>query len=168
LPNNDEGVYNRDEGIIGIGETSRCFDLTLTHELGHLVYDYGNVETRLGWYEAVQNTSAYQLLLNMSPSEDEDPETPKFGGVLRGNGIWEREQTDTGMVRYLIRKEELFARAFAQYIAYVGDNRAMQEEIKQRSRPIIDTVYYPFHWIKEDFNAIFQELDSLFREKNWR
>lgn len=65
-------------------------------------------------------------------------------------------------VQYLLRKEELWARAYAQYIAEQSGDDLVLEELKRRTRLSI-----PTQWSEEDFAPVRNAIRALFVYKQW-
>lgn len=84
-------------------------------------------------------------------------------------------------LRYLDKPEEIWARAYAQYIAEKSGDPVMlaqvaQERERQKRKLVIggQTIEYeetgpivPKHWTSEDFAPIRAAIDDLFRLKGW-
>ncbi len=63
---------------------------------------------------------------------------------------------------YLLRPQEIYARAYAQYIATKSQNPVLLEQLKK-----LQDAKFPTQWTDEDFAPIAQVFDELFKEKGW-
>jgi hypothetical protein len=150
LPNGDLGKYTITE--IYVSREAPCFEFTLAHELAHLIYDFGIEADENGWFEAIATTATYRALVSLLPEDEYD----------------ESGEEDTKMIRYLVDKSELFARAFSQYIAYASGSEVLQQEVDVLRRATRRAMYYPLQWEGEDFKPVYEALDKLFTEKKWK
>ena len=72
----------------------------------------------------------------------------------------------SGLVAYLLRPTEMFARSYSQFIAErAGSSELLKELGGVRSRPI--EVLYPEQWNETDFRPIAEEFVALFRKRGW-
>jgi len=136
------------------GETP---ELTAVHESGHFIdlYALGN------WGQSAFKTG-YADELNK---------------VIKGTKAFKRQADllsgsrtskyiDMKHIRYLNKDEELFARAYAQYIASSSGDKVLLKQLNG----IVATKYnrvYNAQWSKTDFKQVRKAFDSLFKEKGW-
>jgi hypothetical protein len=128
--------------------------LTVLHELGHLIdllfFEPLNVLSHSGITKpelepvlrAAQSTRTwqqYQGRLNVDPFDDD--------------------------ALYLSSPEEIWARAYAQYIAEKSGNEILLAAVKQQAAPTFNQL--PEHWAAADFTPIRQAIDTLFQTKGW-
>jgi hypothetical protein len=70
-------------------------------------------------------------------------------------------------LRYLLDLPEIWARAYAQYIAIRSGNAALGRALAAvRSDP--DMLHPGVHWTDADFTPIATAIDDLFKEVGWR
>jgi hypothetical protein len=70
------------------------------------------------------------------------------------------------MVEYLLTPHELFARAYAQYIALVSESSELRAQMRTAHQIQVFAVYHP-QWDDDDFEPIRRQLDELFRRRQW-
>ena len=73
---------------------------------------------------------------------------------------------------YLLRPDEIFARAFAQWVMLRSGDDAMNREFaQQRSRMLRtgkpDHFYTPAQWDDDDFEPVGKAMDALMEEQGW-
>lgn len=69
-------------------------------------------------------------------------------------------------VNYLLRRQELFARSYTQYIIGKSRKRTVKAMLEQ-IRVSAENTIYPEVWDYDDFEAVARALDILFRQKGW-
>lgn len=113
--------------------------------------------------EAAQETEAVKKLLDMRTNPD------KYETTWKGpiSGIEHRYPPDQKHLKYLVSPQEVFARAYAQYIAEKSDDPKMNKELKQSIAENSALHSYPTQWGEEDFSAIRDALDKMFKKKGW-
>jgi hypothetical protein len=128
--------------------------LTILHELGHLIdllfFEPVEVLSHSGITKqelapiinAAQSTRAYQQYqgqLNLDPFNDD--------------------------ALYLSNPAEIWARAYAQYIAEKSGNENLLAAVKEQAATAYNQL--PEHWSSADFMPIRQAIDTLFQIKGW-
>lgn len=128
--------------------------LTVLHELGHLIdllfFEPANkltqpddskkeLEPILIAAQSTRTWQQYQGRLNLHPLDDD--------------------------ALYLTRPEEIWARAYAQYIAEKSGNETLLAAVIEQAAPAYNQL--PEHWSSADFTPIRQAIDSLFQTKGW-
>jgi hypothetical protein len=110
-------------------------------------------------------------------------------GLSPGDGIVPKG-VHRGMVSYLLKSNEAFARAYAQYIATKSTNPAVKNELRRfqaqaavATKPVpatmryngksfgesdADTWEYPWQWTDTDFKPIEAAFDTLMDRLGWR
>jgi hypothetical protein len=169
FPNEDEGRYT--DSKIAIAERLRdtpMFDLALLHEIGHVVDQYGGIE-KTNCLRVIKATETYKMLARLLP-EDEEAYLghTAFVPVLQKDGSVTNGPVDGGFVEYLLREDELFARAFAQYIVYSTENQELIRLIRGLITPQPEIPFLPVHWLESDFEPVHQALTDLFTQMGWR
>jgi hypothetical protein len=71
------------------------------------------------------------------------------------------------VVEYLLRPEEMFARAYAQYIARRSGQRELLAELAGERAALLSGRVYHTQWADEDFATILETFDRLLAEKGW-
>lgn len=150
-----DGLTGRPEKIEinGTGDHPR---LTAAHELGHAldlsaIGAPGNLDTRRQdgpvqpVINAIRSTRAYGDLTQRRSDPRTSPRIKRF-------------------LDYVLKPEELFARAYAQFIANRSGSTTMRDELK-RFRLSLDL---PLQWQDDDFDAIEQALLDLIEVLGWK
>lgn len=70
------------------------------------------------------------------------------------------------LARYLLRPTELFARAYAQWVALRSGDTDLRREIEQKRRHRTHALL-PEHWTDDDFAPIVEALDRLMEARGW-
>lgn len=90
--------------------------------------------------------------------------TKPFVELAMPDGNLVRLRPDGRYISYLLSPVEIWARAYAQYIAVRSGNRSMLAELKR----IQGIGGYKTQWSDEDFAPIADAIDELFSEVGWR
>jgi len=166
LADNQLGYYTYfDNNPVEIGILSNGDHIlnTTAHEIGHYIDHQAlgkgkwsslmmTMDSGMGKYmTAIENSEAYKAL-------DKAWETGKL--VLKGSSMTVGLSRET--CAYYLSQQELWARAYAQYIANKSGNAAMLKELKKLQSSII-----PSQWSDEDFIEIEKAIDELFKERGW-
>lgn len=147
-------------------------ELTACHECGHVLdfYGVGNGSTEVernkvfaGFRKAVEESGPHQFL-KWSQMQDVliywNPKRKRF----------EKEPFDYGMrkyVEYLLKWEELWARAYAQYVVLRSGKDRLNRQLK-RTIESIDGVMFRTQWTTSEFAPIAEEIDKILKELGWR
>lgn len=162
------GVYSRDGATgdpvrIGISASGKHKELTLAHEIGHFL-DHQAIGTA-GQFasqtskmkavkEAIAETSAHKALKAIASK-----------GEIELNGAAHKlTPTLRKHINYLLSDEEVWARAYAQYIAQKSGNAAMKSQL---SAILKAPTWAIKQWTDEDFAPIAKAIDELFRSLGW-
>ena len=140
-------TFNRDLAPEQLG-------LTILHELGHLidllffepveVLSHSSITKQelapiLNAAQATRAWQQYQGRLNLDPFDDD--------------------------ALYLSNPAEIWARAYAQYIAEKSGNENLLAAVKEQAAPAYNQL--PEHWSATDFMPVRQAIDTLFQTKGW-
>lgn len=129
--------------------------MTLIHEAGHFL-DWSGIPTHHGtfathgdprlaeWHRAVRSSRAYANLQALRASFS----------------------ADQRHVEYLLTPHEVWARAYAQYIATRSERPILRRQLEEMRKTGFG-VYYPRQWNDADFAPIAAEFDALFRNLGW-
>jgi hypothetical protein len=66
-------------------------------------------------------------------------------------------------IEYSLQDKEIFARAYAQYIAEKSGDVILKEELASKTRSKI----FQTQWSEKDFKPISEAIDKLFEEQGW-
>lgn len=167
---------NRPKGI-NVASTNRP-QTTVVHEIGHyLDYDgldekggfsskSGGSETK-GIMTAISHSSTSNKILEMLNNPEKFAKKEKYT-LFDGSNIEYSTNPSKNYLLYLNRPEELFARAYAQYITQKRGNSKMKQEMDEfikesHSAPSS----YPWQWKPDEFAPIAKEFDKMFKSKGW-
>lgn len=166
-----------DPSQIMINGTGDHIELTALHELGHFIdakgitkgaNKLGNVvsdfATETDFMDDFLRVAKDSKALKHLDDVVKNPKNyaQKYVSPLTGKEI--EYLPDTSHVNYLRRDVEIWARAYAQYIATKTKNKALLEQIVlMRSDP----VYGARQWEAEDFKPIAEVIDKMFEGLGW-
>jgi hypothetical protein len=151
---------------IEVSTVNPSIKLSVAHEVGHYLEgslipgshfgsrDWANDRVMAPFVTAVQESGAVKWLESLKNK----PEI-QIGGRTY--------QVDPVMVDYLLDPYELWARAYAQYVAARSGDAEMLAQLDTRRDAVVDPVYHVRQWSDHDFDAIAQEIDKLFRALKW-
>jgi hypothetical protein len=139
--------------FIGVKRTGNWPALTTAHEVGHFLD-----------LEAIGKKGFFSSAMKESPLK-KVIETARLSQGLKS--IEARLATTKSygqaqIYRYLLQPEEVWARAYAQFIAERSGNATLAAELK---KAIEHTSYR--QWSTEDFAPIAGEIESVFRDMGW-
>lgn len=144
-----EGHVNPKSIVVRSGAPNRGF--LVLHEIGHLLDAYGLPGTGFAstswggmqaWRRAVGNSGVYAALIN-----------------LRG--------ADPRRALPLLSFEELWARAYAQFVAVRSNDATLVASLEALRRRQPGAVYYPRQWDDDDFVGIERAIEDVFRGAGW-
>lgn len=157
--------YRGGRGIsITVSSTGDHQELTLLHEIGHFLDHRGigkpgvwssmaDEPLMADWRAVVAKTDGIRRL--KEARETMQPVKDALGRSI----TLSRRQLD-----YLLGYEEIWARAYSQYIATRSQNRVLLEQVER----IRQTGVYDQMWTDEDFAPVALAIDRLFEELGWR
>jgi hypothetical protein len=157
-----DGIFDQARREILLWRFARSLKLALAHEFGHLLYAHGlGAEDQAGrWRRVIEQTAVCRYL--------EEARETGLVLALSSSGDQIEVATDEGEVNYLLRWDELFSRAVAQYIAQESGDRDMLVEIRERAHPEPGAAYYPQHWSEADFEPVRVEIEMLASRLGWK
>ena len=136
--------------FIDFGDFGEGGKFTTTGGINMLTRDTTNVTMR-AFFDAVDNSQAWLRLEEMRRNPG------AFTHTVTSTGQTVRWAVDPKVVRYLQQPEEVFARAYSQWIAErTGDPAMLRGLARFQQSP------YPFQWSSEDFTEIAAALEDLF------
>ena len=160
------GQYNSEENRILINNRLPNWELTLAHEIGHLIDRkgigaanlYASEKSRLmsEWRRAYRNSQAFKELQKLLQNP-----------VIRIPGrITRIIHVDTSYIQYLLRPAEGFGRSYAQFIAARSKQEALLKSIDS-IRYDLGSVYRFQQWGDKDFEPIAEAIEKLFARMGW-
>lgn len=149
---------------IEISRQGRHPELSYAHEIGHFLdyagvpwldgqkkRDYANDPHFAGWYKTVKSSRAVAALEDLRSGTGDGAASPK----------------SIEYVNYLLKPSELWARAYAQYVATRSGVPLLKEQL-ERDRGNLQNRYRDRHWSDEDFAPIAEAIDTMFTKLGWR
>lgn len=142
--------------------------ITTLHEIGHFIEWSGIPKMQGGsrifsltpglkeWLEATKNSQAVKDLRQLRAVVV----TP----MLKPDGTMGSYKVDRRYIGYLLQDDELWARAYAQYIATKSGDPTMMKELDESRGP---GKLYPSQWSDADFAPIMKLMDDLFIKLGW-
>lgn len=143
-------------------------EMTLAHEIGHFLDHQGAGKGKHAsvtsddfaeFRKAAQESKAIQEIERLIKV--------RKVAVKLGGGEEIEYPVDGKYLRYLTDTKEVWARAYAQYIALRSGDSEMQSQLKQL-RQRLGQVYYPSQWDDDDFAPIAGAIDRLMLKLGWR
>lgn len=146
----------RSIGVSGFGLTPR---LTTVHEFGHFVDDaIGGFET----YFSQEPASLLSQVIAVAEGTQTIQAMRKYEQRTQGAFSLERAQ-----VMNRLEEVEVWARAYAQYIAYLSGDTRLLAEVQTR-RDVEIGVLKNEQWEQEDFTPVSLAIDALMRRLGWQ
>ena len=145
---------------------------TIAHETGHFL-DYAGIPRTRPTFEEERNWRAEELFKDFFKAVDasESIKTLKLRATqntiktVKGSVVSDYS-LDQKHIQYLLQENEIWARAYSQWIAYRSgqeDLLADHEYIQSREGHDI----YPSQWKEADFQAIGKAMDAIFSKLGW-
>lgn len=151
---------------IEIRESGPTRGFTLAHEIGHYIevtqldgHNQGNRDwdrdtLMRPFIEAVQNSIAFQRLASVQ-------------GKAKASENGNIYTIDPGHTDYLLANNELWARAFAQWVATRSKDGRLLEQLDYSRDMNRHPVYHAAQWGDQDFAEIANAIDGIFRKVGW-
>jgi hypothetical protein len=156
-PTNGE-FYRYNSDINTFNEKS--IPMTLTHEIGHWI-DYrgfrgipGAQPQNLRSPEFASHSPLFKKFISLAKK------TNKIQAISSSR-LTARSKT------YLRSKHEIFARAYAQYIATKSKNPDMLANLRDRQGSPVSGENYPDQWDDDDFKPLYDELETILKQVGW-
>lgn len=150
-------------------------ELSFVHEVGHYLDLRGmgakrgfksaeNVKLMKEFHDAVEESGSIKWWRGCKATEGQIgiPNPNAVGGL----DIYDIE----GTVDYVLAPHEIFARAYAQYIAKKSGSPTLLTQLNKMRQWDKDATpfYLPYQWGEEEFEPIFNAMDKLLENLNWR
>ena len=145
---------------------------TIAHETGHFL-DYGGIPRTRPTFDEERNWRAEELFKDFFKAVDASDSIKTLNlratqeAVVKTQGALINTYTlDQKHIQYLLQENEIWARAYSQWIAYrsgQADLLADHEYVRSRGFHAI----YPTQWTESDFHAIGQAMDEIFTRLGW-
>jgi hypothetical protein len=153
---------------------------TLTHELGHLLdmhlaRGYGVKGGYLSSGTNVDKSPAMKALIDalwkseaIKSLRDLKNGPKTFKVKATNSDAMATYKVPTSHIRYLLNRNEQFARAYAQYIASKSGDTALKAKLQNHlSKKGKVPLFIQRQWTDKDFAPIEAAFDALFKEQGW-
>ena len=148
---------------ISVSTYSPHKELTTLHEIGHFLDLEGfgkkgffsskqSLEILDDWFAAVRKSKAIKSLEKMKQER-------KYKGI-------HLSVKQMKFVNYLLYEHEIWARAYAQYIATKSGDVTTKEQV-QLKRTSGGDIWLSQQWSDSDFKPIMEEMDRIFKKLGW-
>jgi hypothetical protein len=177
VPAGADGVFRRivttGEAVeIAVRRLSSTPGFSLAHELGHFLERSG-IPRKLGlanprdWQDDEHLGDWYKAVLASPPIKKlKELVSKKTIEVEKADGTKETQPLDKDYLAYLRDPEEVWARAYSQWIASRSGNARLRGQLDaERREPIKKAI--PHQWSDEEFKPIAQEIEALFTKLGW-
>lgn len=154
--------------------------LTVAHEIGHYIdfmLGIKNKSAKAAVMAAIKQSAAYSAF-------DVENHPEKVVDVITVDLEWEvrivptplaEARPEPKLLKKYLSDEELFARAYAQYIAtrtntgadYLNKHRVYRAKEIVRGKSLVLKLDYPIQWTDDDFAPIVAEFDRMFLNLGW-
>ena len=158
--------------MMNIKRTGNHPHLTMAHETGHFL-DYGGIPRTKPTFAEERNWRAEELFNDFFNAIDasESIKTLKARTtqttVQRIKGTLASTYTlDQKHLEYLLQDNEIWARAYSQWIAYRSGQDDLLADLSHSMSRDFQKIY-PTQWTESDFHAIGQAMDEIFRKLGW-
>ena len=135
-------------------------ELTSIHETGHFLDHMGiksssqfasQSDVMKEFFEKAKKSEAYKRLTEIRANT-----TFSFDGKTYAVTDKLRRHID-----YLLSNEEIFARAYAQFITVKSQDNILLEQLGMSMGPL------PYQWKQNDFIPLMEEIEKLFKQLGW-
>lgn len=168
LEGGTEGHYMRRSGEpveIAVDPAGRHPAFTLAHEVGHFLDHRGIGADRSDMASELSDAQVSDVMRRL----DDTPEVRRLRGLLSEPHVtWETPAgpvevpVEPSFVLYLLRRREMFARAFAQWVAARSEDPTLLAQLdRARVRP------YPAQWTETSFAPVAEAFDRMAEEQGW-
>lgn len=142
--------------------------LTFAHETGHFL-DNQAMTDRAGWgSESAPELEGFRRAVGASKAITRLKDMLGRGVVeIDEDGLRRTIQVPAQHVKYLLRPWEVWARAYAQYIATRSKNATLLKELDLLRVKKPGYLDLPRQWEEADFAPIQAEMDAYFKAKGW-
>ena len=135
-------------------------ELTLLHEIGHYLEwqsipkdrhgprDFASDPKFAAWLEAVYETATVQRLLRLLEQQE-------AGGQAFHD------------IGYSLRPNELWTRAYSQYIVHAAGLPVLFQQIAAENKVVTGNIRYEPYWEWEEFSSVQSAINIIFRELGW-
>lgn len=134
-------------------------EMTFAHELGHYLDLFATGKTQTSYTSEKLNNDEMSSIMAAIKSTDTIKKI-----VDKSNEALPFDALD--YLEYLLRPREMWARAYAQYIAVKSQDSLMIKQLEILQNDVIFKTVQT-QWNDNEFKSIIQEIDKYFSDKNW-
>lgn len=184
-------VYDRltgEPGYFQLNVHGTALESVIVHELGHMVdsqvlgsqgpfsstEERGTGQTLGAWWRTTADSEPVRSLSRML-IHNPDRDGP-WSQLTLADGRNARWNPESDYAQYLVDPREVFARAYAQWIATESGNAALLRQIRKEVvtsespswtlKPGSNPPFYPLQWTDEEFQPIASEMRRIFGDLN--
>jgi len=141
--------------------------LTTAHETGHAI-DYAGIpltKPRIGVDRDFRGEERFKDFIKAIDASD-SIKTLRERTTQTVHPEWKAFTIDQKHVAYLLQDNEIWARAYSQWVAQRSGDLSMAAEIEHRL--VLDQQkMYAYQWQADDFEPIARAIDGIFQELGW-
>ncbi|MGA7500282.1 MAG: hypothetical protein WBX00_26420 [Isosphaeraceae bacterium] len=145
---------------------------TTAHETGHAI-DYGGIPTTAPRIHENRDFRAEKRFKEFVAAVDQSESIKTLRSrqgqttVHTEGAPWMNNYTiDQKHVAYLLQENEIWARAYCQWITEKSGDLDLLAELEHRMSQTRQTIYAP-QWTREDFRPIAAAIETIFRDLGW-
>ncbi len=158
--------------MMQIRENGRKVHETIVHETGHFL-DYGGIPRTKPTFGEERNFRAEELFKDFFKAVDSSSSIKTLISRLTQKSVLKTEgaltspyEVDRKHVEYLLHENEVWARAYSQWIAYRSGQPELLTDLEKTLSDSFHQIY-PTQWNASDFYAIGQAMDAIFSKLGW-
>jgi hypothetical protein len=149
-------------------------EFALFHEVGHMLDHQiwgGGIE--LGsemdmpelqlWHTAIVRSRAFAYMVNMRRTQ-----TATIFTEDNQSYALKLDPHELRAVDYLLKRSELLARSYSQYIMTRSNAPALIAVLDKVREKLPNRIYFAIQWSDDDFEPIAEAFDGIFRARGWR
>lgn len=136
--------------------------LTLLHEIGHYLEVFGIHDGTWDADRFRQSAVMKEWIAVVEKSEA----FRKLTTIDNGYRIL-KKQKERRHTQYLLKTEEIWARAYAQYVATKSGDAVLLNQLAESRKRLSYSTYLHRQWEDDDFKPILEAMDRLFARLKW-
>ncbi len=140
----------------------------MAHWLDHTVLGKGMLASKTKAFrkfrKAVKKSMAFKEMQNIKKSKI----TVDSGELICFIYIKDKTKAvSVAWLDYIMADEEIFARSMEQYLSILSANKELRKQLKTKKEEFVKRKGFNHYWTDEDFMAIKESLDSIFKKQGW-
>ena len=160
------GLYNGRAHSIRLSTLGDHIELTAAHEIGHFIDHQGIHFGRMSsethpdlddFRKAVRSSQAIQSMQAIRGQYRTD--------IVGQDGVSKTVRVKPAHIGYLLKMEEIWARAYSQWVALRSGDATM---LAQVAKVVAEASPYRYQWADDDFRPIAETIDRFMEKRGWR